>query len=79
MALFAPDGNLRWKVMPMPPLNETPRFLAMMIKLQMEWDKLAKERGIKHDASKIIIDDVLLYGRKSKQLIKYSKTALDVL
>ena len=33
---FTPDGNQRWKVMPMGDLNVSPTFLAMLMKLQME-------------------------------------------
>ena len=59
--------------MPMRELNADPIFLTMMMKLQKEWDTLAKERGLKDVASKIIVDDLLLYG------LAYSRTVLDVL
>ena len=39
---------------------------ATMMKLQMKWDTIAKERGLKNVASKIIADDVSLYGRTAK-------------
>ena len=45
----------------------------------MEWDTLAKEHVLKNVASKIIVDDVLLYGRTSRQLLDYFRTVLDVL
>ena len=41
LAFFTPDGKRRWKVMPMGDLNADTTFLAMMTKLQMEWDTLA--------------------------------------
>ena len=47
--------------MPTGDLNVDPIFVSMMIKLQMEWDTLAKEYGLKNVASKYIVDDVLLY------------------
>ena len=42
MAFFIPDGKRRWKVMHMGDLNSAPTSVAMMMKLQMEWDTLAK-------------------------------------
>ena len=60
-------------------LNEAPTLVAMTIKLQMEWDTLAKERGLKNDTSKIIVDDVLIYGRTSRKLLAYSRKIPDVL
>ena len=50
-----------------------------MMKLQMKWETLSKERGLKNVASKIIVDDVLLYGRTAEQIIGYFRTVLDVL
>ena len=35
LALFTPDGNQLWKVIPMGSLNADPTLLAMMMKLQM--------------------------------------------
>ena len=48
--------------MPMRVLNTDPTFVSMMINLQMEWVILAKECGLKNVASKVIADDVFLYG-----------------
>ena len=59
-------------------LNAAPNFLAMMTKIQMEWDTLAKERGLKNVA-KINVYDVLLYGRTAEQLLMYFITVLDFL
>ena len=42
LSLFTPDRKWRWKVMPIGDLNSAPQFVAMMIKLYMEWDTLAK-------------------------------------
>ena len=66
-------------MIPMGALNSDPNFVAMIMKLQMEWDTLAKERGLKNVASKIIFDDMLLYRRTSEQLLAYFQTVLDVL
>ena len=52
---------------PMGSLNASTTFVEMAMKLQMEWEKLDEGRGIKN-VSKIIVDDVLLYGRTTKQL-----------
>ena len=60
-------------------LNEAPTCVAMMMNLQMEWDKLAKECDLKNYPKINIIDDVLLYVRTSDQLIAYFITVLDVL
>ena len=57
--------------MPMGALNSAPTFVAMMMKLQEEWDALARSRGLTNVASKVIIDDVLLYGRKADQMLQY--------
>ena len=65
--------------MTMGALNAAPTFLSTMMKLHMEWDTLAKERGLTNVASKIIVDGVLLYGRTSRQLLDYFITVLDVL
>ena len=45
LELLTPDGKRRWKVMHMGDLNAAPTYVAMMMKLRMEWDTLAKERG----------------------------------
>ena len=77
LAFFTPDGKWRWKVLPMGSLNSDPTFVAMMMKIQMKWDTLVKEHGLNVFASKIIVDDVLLYGRTSEQLLAYFRTVLD--
>ena len=48
-------------MIPMGYLNTVPIFLAIMMKLQMEWYTLANDIGLKNIASKIIGDGVLLY------------------
>ena len=50
LAFFTPDRKRQWKVMPMGDLNVAPKFVATMMKLYMEWDTLAKERGLKNVA-----------------------------
>ena len=45
----------------------------------MELDTLAKERGLKFFASKIIFGDVLLYGHTARHLLYYFRTVLSVL
>ena len=64
--------------MPIRALNSAPIFVAMMMKLDMEWDTLAKERGLKNILSKIIVDDVLLYGRPAEHILACFSTFLDV-
>ena len=66
-------------MMPMGALDAAPTFIEMTMKLKMEWDTLAKEHGLTNVASKIIVDDVLLYGCKAKQLLVYFRTVLGVL
>ena len=65
--------------MPMGPLKEAPTFAAMMMKLQMGWDTLSKEHGLENVASKIIVDDVLLYGRTVSNILAYFRTVLNIL
>ena len=60
-------------------LNTAPTFVAMIMKLKIEWDTLSKGRGLKNVASEIIVDDVLLYGRTSDKLLAYFIIFLDVL
>ena len=50
LEFFTPDGKRRCKVMSMGDLNAAPTFVAMVIKLQKEWNTLAKERGLKNGA-----------------------------
>ena len=50
-------------------LNEAPKCVAMIIKLQNEWCKLSKESGLTFFTSKIIVDVVLLYGRTENNLL----------
>ena len=57
--------------MPMEALNATPNILEMMVKLQIKWDTLTKERGLKNVAPKIIVDDLLLYGLTDEQTQDY--------
>ena len=77
LIFFTLEGKQWWKVMLMGDLNASPTFVAMMMKLENEWYLQSKERGLKNVASKIIIDDVLLYGRTSKQLIVCFRTVLN--
>ena len=65
--------------MPIGDLNSAPKFVAMIMKLKLEWDTLAKERVLKNVAYKNIVDDLLLYGRTSENLLDYSRTVLDAL
>ena len=58
--------------MPMGPLNAAPTFVSMMTKIQMEWYTLARGRGLKNVASKIIVDDVLLYVQSAPSLFQNS-------
>ena len=47
LASFTPDRKRRWKLMPMGVLNVAPMFVEIMVKLQMEWVILYKDRGLK--------------------------------
>ena len=40
------EGNRWWKLMPIGALDAAPTFLANIMKLQMEWNTLAKECGL---------------------------------
>ena len=66
--MIHPIRKRRWKVMPIGSLNADSMFVAMTMKLKMEWDILTKERGY-----------VLLYGSSTSQLVAYFRTVLDVL
>ena len=65
--------------MPMWYLNAAPTFISMVMKLKNEWDTLAEERSLRNIASKIIVDDDLLYGRTAEQILAYFRTVLYVL
>ena len=65
--------------MSMGTLDAAPIFVAMIMKLRMEWYTLSKERGLKKISSNIIVDDVLLYGHTSGQNLAYFRTVLDFL
>lgn len=54
-------------------------FVVMMIELQRKWDELAAKRGITGCGSKVIVDDVLVFGREKEPLLKYFRAVLDVL
>ena len=47
LELFIPDGKWRRKLMPMGALNKAKTFVAMAMKIEMEWNTFAKERGLK--------------------------------
>ena len=47
LEFFTLYGKRWWKVVPMGALNSAPKFVFMMMKLQMEWETIAKERGFK--------------------------------
>ena len=51
--------------------NSAPTFLAMTMKLQKKWDTLSKERDLKYVPSKIIVNDLLLYGRTAENILGY--------
>ena len=65
--------------MAMGDLNTSPTFVAMTMKLQIEWYTLDKECVEKNVASKIIVDDVLLYGRTVDQILAYFRKVLYLL
>ena len=65
--------------MPMGALNLVPIFMAMMLTLRWKWDHLADEQGIKKCGSKVIVDDVLVYGRDPDSLLWYFRVVLEVL
>ena len=79
LALLTPYGKRWCKVITMGYLNAAPKAVSMIIKTQMEWDTLAKECGLKNIASKITVDDVLLYVCTAKQLLSYFRAFLDIL
>ena len=60
-------------------LNTAPTFVAMIMKIHMEWYTLSKERGLKNVASQIIVDYVLLYGSTAMNILVCFRTVLDVL
>ena len=66
---FKPDGKKRWKLMPMGALNSAPVFVAMILELQGRWNKLAVERGVTACGSKVIVDNVLVFGREKNNLL----------
>ena len=66
-------------MIPMGDLNAAPTFVAMTMELKMECGTLAQERGLKNAVSKIIFDDVLLYGRTEGQLLDCFITVLYVI
>ena len=45
----------------------------------MEWYTLTKKCELKNVASKIIVGNVLLYGRTTEKLLDYFRTVLDIL
>ena len=55
--------------MPMGDLNAAPTFVAIMMNLQMEWDTLSKDHRLENVASETIVDNVLLYGHTTSQLL----------
>ena len=65
--------------MPLGDLNEAKTFISMTMKLQIEWDILAEEIGLKIVTSTVIVDYVLLHGRTKNQLLYCFRTVLGVL
>ena len=47
LAFSTLDGKRRWKDMPMVELNTSPTFVAIIMKLKIEWYTLSKECGLK--------------------------------
>ena len=56
LEFFTLDGKRRWEVMPMGDLNAARTLVAMIMKIEMKWYTLAKDRGFKNVASQIIVD-----------------------
>ena len=79
LAFYTPNGKKRWAVMPMGALNSAATFCAMMETLKQEWNKVAAEKQIQHCDTKVIVDDVLIYGRDSDELIRYFGVVVDVI
>ena len=50
LEFFTPDRKQQWKVILIGNLNETPKFSATMMELQMEWDTLVKDSRLKNVA-----------------------------
>ena len=79
LAFFTPTGKKRFTVMPMGATNAHPVFVALVSKFKKEWDNLAKELGLKHYGSQVIVDDIMLYAHDSDILVKYFACVLKVL
>ena len=60
-------------------LKSASTFVAMTMELQKVWEALAQARGIKDCGLKVIVDDVLVYGRDQEQMLHYSQAVLDIL
>ena len=69
LAFFTPEGKKWWTVMPMGVLNLAPIFMAMMLTLRWKWDHLVDEQGIEKCGSKVIVDDVRVFGRDPDSLL----------
>ena len=65
--------------MPMGELNAYPTFLTTSENMQKEWDTLDKESDLENIASKIIVDNVFLYGHIEEIIMAYFITVLYIL
>ena len=65
--------------MPMGELNAYPKFLTTSENMQKEWDTLDKESDLENIASKIIVDNVFLYGHIEEIIMAYFITVLYIL
>ena len=65
--------------MPMGALNLAPTLVVMMLALQKKWNKLAEEGKIECCGSKVIVDDVILYGWAPASLLQYFRAVLEIL
>ena len=49
-------------MIPIGALNKAPTFVSIIMNLQKKWRILAKEQKLEDIVSKILVDDVFLYG-----------------
>jgi len=67
-AFLIPDGKMHWNAMPMGVMNALPFFVCIMMIMQEQWNDKRDERAIEECDSKVIVEDVILYGRKAAKL-----------
>lgn len=78
-AFALPDSKAHWNMMAMGLTNAHPFFVCVMSILREEWNEKRDEQGLANCDSRVIVDDLILFGKEIITTLAYWRCSLEVL